>query len=105
MYINSKTDPSLQVIFSLERKYQRKRLVINENRTRLENAAMSTVNGDDTNETPKMHVMFMKQLPTMFPKAKFKCPFFVALMLVASSGRLVPRAMTVAPMITRDMPM
>jgi len=70
----------------------------------LEKAVMLTFNGEDINVTPKMQVTFMKQLPTMFPKARPRCPFRVAVMLVASSGTLVPNAMMVAPIITREIP-
>ena len=52
----------------------------------LENAVMFTFNGEETTVTPKIHVTFMKQLPTIFPKAKSRCPFRVATILVASSG-------------------
>jgi hypothetical protein len=66
----------------------------------LEKAVMFTFNGEDTNVTPKIQVTFMKQLLTIFPEAGPRCPSFVAFMLVASSGALVPIAVAVAPMIT-----
>lgn len=56
---------------------------------------MFTFNGEETSVTPKMQVTFMKQLPTILPNARSRCPFRVAVMLVASSGMLVPKAMMV----------
>jgi len=61
----------------------------------LEKAVMFTFNGEETSVTPKMQVTFMKQLPTILPNARSRCPFRVAVMLVASSGMLVPKAMMV----------
>ena len=54
--------------------------------------------------TPRMKVMFMKQLPTMLPKARLKCPFLAELILVVSSGIPVPKATIVAPIITGGTP-
>ena len=67
---------------------------------KLEKAPISILNGEAANVTPRMHVMFMKQLPTMLPSASSKCPFLTESMLVANSGRLVPNATIVAPMTT-----
>lgn len=102
--MKSKTAPSRQPIFSLDKKYHRKTFVINEMMTRSEKAFTLTLKGRARSVTPKMHVMLMKQLPTMLPSAKSKCPFRTALMLVASSGTLVPKAMTVTPITTFGMP-
>ena len=41
----------------------------------LEKAVMFTFNGEETSVTPKMQVTFMKQLPTILPNARFRCPF------------------------------
>lgn len=103
--MNNSIAHSLQVIFSLDKKYHSNRLATSENMARLENAAMFTFSGEAANVTPKIRVMFMKQLPTMFPRAKSKCPFFAASILVANSGMLVPNATTVAPITTLGMPM
>lgn len=65
---------------------------MSENMASLEKAIMFTFNGEDTNVTPRMHVTFMKQLPTIVPSARSRCPFRVAVMLVASSGTLEPKA-------------
>ena len=43
-----------------------------ENMTKSEKTTISTVNCDATSVTPRMHVMFMNPLPTMFPKARLK---------------------------------
>ena len=64
---------------------------MSENIAKSENAAMSTLKGDAIKATPRMQVTFMKQLPTMLPSAKSKCPFLAEEILVASSGRLVPK--------------
>jgi hypothetical protein len=45
-----------------------------ENITRLENADILTLKVEAVNVTPKMHVVFMKQLPIMLPNARSKCP-------------------------------
>ena len=57
-----------------------------------------------TSVIPRIKVMFMKQLPIMLPNASSKCPFLTAPILVDSSGTLVPKATTVAPMTTGGMP-
>ena len=41
----------------------------------LEKAFMFTFNGEETSVTPKMQVTFMKQLPTILPNARSRCPF------------------------------
>jgi hypothetical protein len=66
-----KTAPSLQPSLLLEMKYHRNKLVISEKMASRENAAMFTLSGEATKITPKISVMLMKQLPTMFPRAKF----------------------------------
>jgi len=63
--------------------------VISEKMASLEKATMFTFNGEATNVTPKMQVMFMKPLPTMLPNAKSKCPFRVAARVVSLSLYLV----------------
>src|SRR4030067_2949555 len=90
--------PSLQLIFSLDRKYHKNMFIMSEKRARLENAVILIVKGDAIKATPSRQVMFMKQLPTMLPNARSKCPFLTELKLVASSGMLVPKATIVAPM-------
>ena len=72
---------------------------------KLEKAAILILKGEAAKATPKMHVMFMKQLPTMLPNVKSKCPLLVASTLVTNSGRLVPNAMIVAPTTTCGIPM
>jgi hypothetical protein len=104
-YINTKTAPSFQLIFSLERKYHRKRLVITENMTKLEKVGtISTLKDEAINGIPKIHVVFMKQVPTIFPNARSKCPFSTAPTLTTNTGKLVPKATTVEPIIMGDMP-
>ena len=103
-YTNSRTAPSLQVNFSLAKKYHRRRLVMREKIANLEKAAICTLSGEATKVTPKMHVMFMKPLPTILPSARSKCPLRVAAMLVANSGTLVPNATIVAPTTTGGTP-
>ncbi len=55
--------------------------------------------------TPNTRVMLRKQLPMMFARAMWMLLFFVAWMLVASSGRLVPSAIIVDPITIFGMPM
>jgi hypothetical protein len=103
-YRKSKTVPSRRPILSLDRKYHKRRFVINEKIATLEKALITILKGDATNVIPRIKVMFMKQLPITFPNAKSRCPFLTALKLVDSSGTLVPKATTVAPMTTGGMP-
>jgi hypothetical protein len=99
-YRNSMTIPSRLPIRSFERKYHKSRLAIKEKSATLEKALMFMVNDDATRVIPRIKVMFMKQLPIMLPNANSKCPFLTASTFVDSSGTLVPKATTVAP-ITR----
>jgi len=103
-YKKSKTVPSRRPILSFDRKYHKRRFVINEKIATLENALMLIVRGDVTKVTPRIKVRFMKQLPTILPNANSKCPFLTASTLVISSGTLVPKATTVAPMTTGGIP-
>jgi len=65
---------------------------------------MFTLKGASNKVNPKIKVMFMKQLPMMLPTARSKKPFLTESRLVASSGTLVPKAITVAPTITGGTP-
>jgi hypothetical protein len=103
-YRKSRTVPSLRPILSFDRKYHKRRFVINEKRATLEKALMLMVRVDATNVIPRIKVIFMKQLPIMLPNASSKCPFLTAPKLVESSGKLVPKATTVAPIKTGGMP-
>ena len=69
-YMRSKTAPSFQPIFSFDKKYDKKTLATNENMIKLVKIAISTLKGAATNVTPKIRVIFMKQLPTMLPSAR-----------------------------------
>ena len=72
-------------------------LDINEKIANFEKAAVSTLNGDSRKVNPKIKVIFIKQLPITFPRARSRKPFLTESKLVASSGILVPKATTVAP--------
>ena len=69
-YMKRKIAPSRQPIFSFDRKYDKKRLEISEKMINLEKTAMSTLKGAATKVTPKIRVIFIKQLPTMLPSAR-----------------------------------
>ena len=69
-YMKRKTAPSCQPIFSFDKKYDKKTLATNENMIKLVKIAISTLKGAATNVTPKIRVIFMKQLPTMLPNAR-----------------------------------
>jgi len=69
-----------------------------------EKTTMSTLKGAATNVTPKIRVIFIKQLPTMLPSARSGCPFFIESRLVTNSGKLVPIATIVAPITTLGTP-
>jgi len=88
----------------LDKKCHKSSLATSENKARSVKPVMSILKGEAIRVTPKMHVVFMKQLPTIFLKARPRCPSFVAFVLVASSGALVPIATTVAPMTTGGVP-
>jgi len=76
----------------------------NEKKTKAEKAEIFTSTGDIKKVTPKIKVMFRKQLPMTFPRARSRNPFLTEDMLVASSGTLVPKATTVPPTITGGIP-
>jgi len=103
-YKKSKTVPSRRPVLSFERKYHKRRFVINEKRVTLEKALMLIVKDDVINVIPRIRVMLMKQLPIILPNASSRWPFLTAPKLVDSSGTLVPKATTVAPMTTGGMP-
>ena len=104
MYKKSKTVPSRRPILSFDRKYHKRRFVLNEERATLEKTPMLIVKGDATKVIPRIEVIFMKQLPIILANANSKCPFLTASTLVDNSGALVPKATTVAPMTTGGIP-
>ena len=72
-YKKSKTVPSRRPILSFDRKYHKRRFVINENIATLEKALITIELTDDViSVIPRIKVMFMKQLPTMLPNASSK---------------------------------
>ena len=60
--------------------------------------------GDRRKTNPRMRVMFVRQDPAMFPIARFGCFSFTATNVVKNSGKDVPNAMIVAPIISSDIP-
>jgi hypothetical protein len=62
------------------------------------------VNSVNAKVAPRMRARLIIPLPMMFPKAMFSSSFFVATKLVASSGRLVQMATTVAPTTSLEIP-
>jgi hypothetical protein len=104
IYKNNNTTPSLQQILSPLKEYHRNRLPIRLNIATFVKAPMLITNFVEIREIPKISVMLRNPLPTIFPKARFKLSFFVASMLVASSGILVPNATIVAPITTLGIP-
>jgi hypothetical protein len=103
-YKKSITVPSRLPTLSFDRKYHKSKFVINEKMATLEKALMLIVKGDATKVMPRIKVIFMKQLPIMLPNANSRCPFLTASILVDSSGTLVPKATTVAPITTGGRP-
>ena len=79
-------------------------LDINEKSIKSEKAEILTSIGANTKVNPKIKVMLMKQLPITFPSARSMKPFLTESTLVTSSGKLVPKATTVAPTITGGTP-
>lgn len=79
-------------------------LAIKENSIKSEKAEMFTFKGASINVNPKINVMLIKQLPITFPRARSMKPFLTESTLVTSSGKLVPKATTVAPTIIGGMP-
>lgn len=101
-YMERKTTPSCQLILPLERKYQKNKFVIIEKIMRFWKTLISIRMGEPTSAgtkraTPKIRVMFMKLLPMMSPNASAEWPFRNAFKSNVSSGRLVPKAIMVAP--------
>ena len=66
-YKKSNTVPSRRPILSFDRKYHKRRFVINEKRATLEKALMLIVRDDVIKVIPRIKVMFMNQLPIMLP--------------------------------------
>jgi hypothetical protein len=79
-------------------------LDIKENRIKSEKAETFTFKGANRKLNPKINVMLIKQLPITFPKARSINPFLTESILVINSGKLVPKATTVAPIITGGTP-
>jgi hypothetical protein len=103
--MKSRITPSFQPSLSIDKKYHRKRLATKENMTRsVKKVMFLTEKGAASSVIPKIKVMLMKPLPTIFPKPKAECPPRKAFTVVENSGRLVPKAMIVAPIIDSDTP-
>ena len=73
--MNRKIAPSLQVNLSLDKKYQKNKLVIIENMTRFWKTPIFMLTGEPRSAgtksvTPKIKVMFTKLLPIMSPNAR-----------------------------------
>jgi hypothetical protein len=68
-------------------------------------ATMLTSENESSDDTPRIRVMFVMQLPSRFPRAMLTYPCFRAWMVVASSGKDVPSPMIVAPIIDEGNPM
>ena len=103
-YRKSRIAPSRQPTRSFDRKYHKRRFAISEKMATFEKALTLMLKVEAIRVTPRMQVIFMKQLPTMLPNAMSKCPFLIAPKLVANSGTLVPKATIVAPMTTFGIP-
>ena len=84
--------------------YPKIMLDIKENNIKSEKAETSTFKGASRKVSPKINVMLIKQLPITFPRARSMNPFLTESTLVTSSGKLVPKATTVAPTIIGGIP-
>src|SRR6056297_1000896 len=67
-------------------------------------SCLDTTRGTIIAETPRMNNTLNILLPTTFPTAILDCPESADSMLTASSGELVPKATTVRPMTSGEMP-
>jgi len=70
----------------------------------LSTATILTSENEINEDTPKIKVTLVMQLPKRFPRAIPKSCFFNACIVVASSGREVPRPTIVAPIIDGGKP-
>lgn len=98
------TRPSLRAITLLERKYQKNVLMTIEKIIRFRYTFMFSTNGEPkrngTNRlTPRIKVVLKKAAPMMLPNAKLEWPRSIDLTPIVNSGRLVPIATIVAPII------
>ena len=73
--MKSNTTPSRQLIFSLDRKYQRNRLARTENITRLEKTVVSTRNVHMVKVAPKMSVVSTKQVSARASGKRVTIPY------------------------------
>jgi len=75
MYMKRRITPSFQPSLSIDKKYHRKRLATKENMTRsVKKVMFVTEKGAASSVIPKIKVVLMKPLPTIFPKPKAECP-------------------------------
>src|SRR3990170_2830902 len=97
--------PSFQASLSIDKKYHRNKLATKENMTKsVKKVMFLTEKGAASSVIPRIRVVLMKPLPTIFPKPKAECPPRKAFTVVENSGKLVPKAMMVAPIIDLDTP-
>lgn len=97
--------PSFQPSLSIDKKYHKKMFAMREKMTKsVKKVMFFTEKGEASSVIPKINVMFMKQLPTISPNANAECPLRNAFTSMESSGKLVPKAMMVAPIIDLDTP-
>ena len=62
-------------------------------------ATTFTSENESSDDTPSMSVMLVMQLPNRFPRARLTSLCLSAWIVVANSGKEVPRPIMVAPMI------
>jgi len=101
--------PSLQLICSRDRKYQKNKLVIIEKMIRFWKISIFKLIGTPVNVgkkkvKPKIKVVFRKLAPIILPAARLACPLHTDFKPIVNSGRLVAKAIIVAPMTCCEIP-
>ena len=101
--------PSLQLICSRDRKYQKNKLVIIEKMIKFWKISIFKLIGTPVRVgkkkvIPKIMVVFRKLAPIMLPTARLACPLNTDFKPIVNSGRLVPNAIMVAPITCCEIP-
>jgi hypothetical protein len=109
MYIKRKIAPSFQLMVSLDKKYQKNRFVRMENITKFWNTSMFKVmdvpiSVGTKNVIPKIKVILKKLAPIRLPNARPEWPLKIDFSPMVISGKLVPKAIIVAPITVCEIP-
>ena len=99
--VNNKM-PSVWSKLPLVKKNQSRRVDINPKVISVSKMAIFMTRGDNNNEVPSTSVRLVRQEPMTLPRARLVYPFFTAVSDTDNSGREVPMAIMVAPIMDFD---